>query len=169
MKLILFRHGAAVDREVFIEQKKQDALRPLTPKGREKTLDMAEHLEMLMDSPDLLVCSPLLRAQETAAVIHETWPAGRLAECPELVPDAPPQAFANWLKTHANQARSVLAVGHEPQLSVFASWLLAGSVDSFLDLKKSGVIVLDIESFDRLGPRTAELKFFLNPKQVWPD
>ena len=44
MKLILFRHGLALDRDLSLARKLEDALRPLTEKGREKTKKMARHL-----------------------------------------------------------------------------------------------------------------------------
>src|SRR5690606_5997861 len=88
----------------------------------------------------------------------------RTCEASELVPEAPPQAFARWLQNSAPRATSVLAVGHEPQLSVFASWCLAGASESFIDLKKSGAICLEIESFDAIAPGRATLKWILGPK-----
>ena len=167
MKLILFRHGLAMDREVSAAKKLDDTLRPLTKKGVEKTLKMAHHLnELLLGDVQVLVSSPLIRAQQTAEVIAGVIQCERYLESTELVPSAPPQAFANWLKSHAPNATSVIAVGHEPQLSVFASWILSGLTDSFFDLKKSGVIILDLESFDQVGPRAAQLQLTLSPKSI---
>jgi phosphohistidine phosphatase len=166
MKLILFRHGLAVDREIFIEKKMADGLRPLTEKGKDKTRKTAKSLLAQIGETQALVSSPLVRAQQTAEIIGEILPYDRYFECSELVPEAPPQAFANWLKSHVPNATSVVAVGHEPQMSVFASWLLSGLTTSFLDLKKSGMIALEVESFEHLGPRSAELRWLLNPKQV---
>ena len=164
MKLILFRHGLAVDREMSMEQKLEDGLRPLTEKGREKTRKMAKHLREQMGEVQLLVSSPLVRAQQTADIIGKTLPFERYSESTELVPDAPPQAFANWLKVHAPHSNSVIAVGHEPQLSVFACWLLAGYSGSFFELKKSGVITLEVQSFEHLGPRSGTLLSIISPK-----
>jgi len=164
MKLILFRHGLALDRDLSLARKLEDALRPLTEKGREKTKKMARHLRGQMGEVQMLVSSPLVRAQQTAHLIGEIIPFESYLECTELSPEAPPQAFANWLKSHARHSTSVLVVGHEPQLGIFASWALAGLNGSFLDLKKSGVLLLEIESFEDLGPACAELQWMLNPK-----
>ena len=164
MKLILFRHGLAVEREVFMMQKKDDALRPLVEKGRERTRKMAKILKQQVPAVDLLVTSPYVRAQQTASILQETIKAKSIAESVDLVPSAPPMAFAQWMKMHAKNALTIVAVGHEPQLSVLATWLLSGQVDSFIDLKKSGAICLDLENFETAGPRTAELKWIVSSK-----
>ena len=166
MRLGLFRHGIAMDREESIELEMDDALRPLTEKGRQKTREMAKHLRSHIGPVQILVSSPLVRAQQTAKILSEILQIEKYLECTELFPDAPPQAFANWLKSHALHVSSVLAVGHEPQLSVFASWILSGNHHSFIDLKKSGALMLEVENFEELEARSAELKWMLSSKLV---
>lgn len=166
MKLFLFRHGLAVEREVFLMQKKDDTLRPLVDKGREKTRRVARILKEQGVEISLLVTSPYVRAQQTADILKDILKPTRFAESVDLVPSAPPMAFAQWLKLHAKDALSVMAVGHEPQLSVLASWLLGGQMESFIDLKKSGVLCLELESFETAGPRAADLKWLLSSKQM---
>lgn len=164
MKLYLFRHGLAMDRQVAVDQKMDDSLRPLVEKGRDRTKKVCKSLREHLPPINLLVSSPLVRAQETADIISDNVACTRYLESSELVPEAPPQAFARWLKSEASQATAVMAVGHEPQLSSFASWVLSGDDESFIDLKKSGVICLEVESFESVGPGSALLKWVLNPK-----
>lgn len=164
MKLILFRHGLAVDRELAKEKLIDDAARALTKKGIAKTQLMAFQLRALIGEVQILATSPLLRAKQTAKIIAQEIPVEKTEECSELVPQAPPEAFVSWLKSHAALSTSVLVVGHEPQLGTLATWLLSGQKTSFLDFKKSGFIILEVESFESLAPGTAELKMFLNPK-----
>lgn len=164
MKLILFRHGLAMEREESGKLQMDDSMRPLVNKGREKTARIAKILSEEHAKVPLLVSSPLLRAQQTADIISGQIRCERYVECMELVPEAPPQAFARWLKSEAQQASAIIAVGHEPQLSTFASWCLSGDQESYIDLKKSGVICLDIENFEAVGPKAAVLKWILHPK-----
>lgn len=164
MKLILFRHGLAMERSEAQEQRIDEALRPLVEKGKERTRKMARFLKDKIPQLDVLATSPLRRALQTAEILSEQLKFEKVLEVSELVPEAPPQAFARWLQTSVPHATSVLVVGHEPQLSVFASWSLSGQMDSFIDLKKSGVICLEVESFDSMGPHSAELKWVLSPK-----
>lgn len=164
MKLILFRHGLAMDREMALAQKMDDYRRPLTPKGRDKTEKMAKLLKSFDFEIDLLVSSPLVRALQTAEILFPVVKSKDIFECAELVPSAPPQAFAQWLKIHSNNATCIVAVGHEPQLSAFASWALAGATHSFIELKKSGMICLEFESFEDISMKSAELLWVLAPK-----
>lgn len=164
MKIFLFRHGLAMDREESMALKLDDSKRPLVEKGRERSRKMARFLARELGEVSVIATSPLLRAVQTAEIVSRELKYQQLFELPELVPEAPPQAFARWLQTSIPRATSVLAIGHEPQLSVFASWLLTGRTESFIELKKSGVIRLELESFDSIGPSTAELRWVLAPK-----
>lgn len=166
MKLILFRHGLAMERDEAFKNKIDDSMRPLVEKGKERSKKMAKFLKEECEDFQVLVTSPLLRAKQTADIIREIIPFSQYLESTELVPEAPPHAFAKWVQAKIMRATSVVAVGHDPQLSVLASWLLAGENESFIDLKKSGVICLEVESFDQLAPRGAELKWILTPKMV---
>jgi phosphohistidine phosphatase len=166
MKLILMRHGLAVDRELFAAKKKDDSLRPLTARGRSRSRMVAKWLARREGAVNLIVQSPMTRARQTVAVIKPLLQARKIAESIELIPSAPPMAFAQWLKLNCLNETLIMVVGHEPQLSVFASWCLSGSTQSFLDLKKSGVICLSVESFQEVTPGCAELKWFLGPKEI---
>jgi len=164
VKLILFRHGLAVDRDAALADKMEDFRRPLIAKGRERTEKMAKLLKGFELEIDLLVTSPLVRAMQTAEIVFPVTKSKDIHECAELVPSAPPQAFAQWLRTHSKNRTCVMAVGHEPQLSVFASWALSGLTTSFIELKKSGTICLEFESLEDVTARSAELLWVLSPK-----
>ena len=84
----------------------------------------------------------------------------------ELLPSAPPMAFAQWLRTHSGLSTTVLVVGHEPQLSLFASWILAGKMESFVQLKKSGVLILEIENLQDPRPGGGTLRTLINPSVI---
>jgi phosphohistidine phosphatase len=164
MKLILFRHGVALDRDEAEKMKISEELRPLIGIGRKKTEKVAKALLEIEPEIDMLVTSPLVRALETAKIASKILLQRNIHQCPELIPSAPPMAFSNWLKANAGTAKCLVAFGHEPHLSVLGSWLLAGTTTSFIDLKKSGVLCLELESFDEVGPKSATLKYLLTPK-----
>lgn len=166
MRILLFRHGLAMERDEAQKKKIDDSMRPLVEKGKARTLKIAKLLKEHEPRFDLLISSPLLRAQQTADVLSRVFSYARYAESFELIPETPPQAFARWLKSEAPQATSILVVGHEPQLSCFASWCLSGADDSYIDLKKSGVICLEVESPESLGPKCAQLKWMIHPKFI---
>jgi phosphohistidine phosphatase len=166
MKMLLFRHGLAMDRELAALRKVEDSQRPLLAKGRERTEKMARFLKASEESFDLIVTSPFDRATQTAHILSRHLKFKKLMECSELVPSASPRAFAQWLKIHGQRSGHILVVGHEPQLSVFASWCLSGGTKSFIDLKKSGMLSLEFESSDQIRPRSATLLWALPPRLV---
>ncbi len=166
MKIVLFRHGAAVDREEAMLKKIEESQRPLIEKGRERTRAMGKTLKELEPSFDMIICSPLLRAQQTAELLAPLFRKTELHQSLELVPQAAPQAFAIWLKTYAKNKRAVLIIGHEPQLSTFASWVLGGQTESFINLKKSGMLAIEVESLEAVGPRSGQLCWLISAKQT---
>jgi len=167
MKLILVRHGLAVEREEFAadkkSEKKDDSLRPLVEKGKDRTLEMAQHLMNWVDEIDILVTSPYTRALQSAQILKKVLKPKNFFEAVELIPSAPPMAFSEWLRRHASLKTTVVAVGHEPQLDTFASWALSGQNESFIRLKKSGALGLEVESFTDIRPQTVEIRFLIHP------
>ncbi|KHD87468.1 MAG: phosphohistidine phosphatase [Bdellovibrio sp. ArHS] len=164
MELIIIRHAIAVEREEFKKKGLEDHLRPLTLKGRKKMqkvcVDLRDHVKEL----DLIVSSPLTRARQTAEIISQIYFETKVVEAPELVPHSPPQAFLKWLRTQVRQQKRIAIVGHEPHLSSFASYMLTGKTESFIDLKKSGVIALELESFAHAEAGAAQLLYSIPPK-----
>ncbi|MBX2988921.1 MAG: phosphohistidine phosphatase SixA [Bdellovibrionaceae bacterium] len=168
MELYLIRHAVAEDREEFARRSQDDSLRPLTVKGRKKMQKVAIRLRDQVGDVDLIVTSPYLRARQTAEILSQMFFETKIIEAPELVPHGPPQAFVRWMKAHARDLQSVAVVGHEPQLSLLASYLLAGAEESLIAMKKSGIACLETVDVEELGPSTAELSWLVPPK-IWTD
>ncbi|MFZ4405240.1 MAG: phosphohistidine phosphatase SixA [Pseudobdellovibrionaceae bacterium] len=168
MELILIRHALSEDRQEFARKKQPDHLRPLTLKGRKKMQKIAMRLQDFVSELDLIVSSPYTRARQTAEVLSQIFFDIEIKESSDLVPQGHPLAFLKWLKAHARNFKKVVVVGHEPQLSFLASYLLADTNESFFDLKKSGIIFLEIESFAHLQQGQAVLKGFVSPKLFLP-
>ncbi len=163
MNLILFRHGQAVERESYKKSKKDDSLRPLTLKGKEKTKIMGKKLRGMVPEISLILSSPYMRSIQTAELLKQVCKLPNYNEIVELVPSAPASALAHWLKTAGQSHTSILCVGHEPHLSTFASWCLSGASESFINLKKSGMLSLEIENLSLIQPGMASLSWLLQP------
>jgi phosphohistidine phosphatase len=135
LELLLLRHGIA-------EPGTPDALRPLSPAGRQRTSAVVERLVQRQLQCSRLFSSPLRRAWQTA----ELAVAGGLApaiECAEAL--APQGAALAWLKQLAAGApldgQRWLLVGHEPDLSDLVAQVLAAP-PACVQLKKAGVAML---------------------------
>ncbi|HET6372506.1 MAG TPA: histidine phosphatase family protein [Candidatus Polarisedimenticolia bacterium] len=113
--LYLLRHGIAAP---------HGADPGLSDTGRERMRRQGRGLARLGLRPDLILTSPLARAEETARVLSETLgleEAVRVEE--ELSPGCAAAELISVLERHAAAGR-LLAVGHQPDLGVLAGSLL---------------------------------------------
>lgn len=173
MKLLLVRHGPAVDRRAWGARGRDDRRRPLTGAGAARTREAAAGLARLVDPPDVVASSPYVRALETARIVSDAFAAGRARREPitpsgpgvveALAHDADPRALRPWLVRRVDQPLVAL-VGHEPQLSRLASWLLTGDPRSILQIKKAGACLLDLG--DEPHPGSARLLWLLAPSAL---
>ena len=153
MTLLVVRHGLAMARDEFQIQFKQssDDLRPLTLVGIRKMQKNARGLKALVRKPDLLLSSPLVRAQQTAEILQEVWGGLELSVSEHLRPTSKPQPLASSLNSHVvatNDNPLICIVGHEPHLSQLVTWFLKGSgfgakQKSLIELKKGGACLLE--------------------------
>ena len=162
VELLLLRHGIAEERC----PERADGERALTAEGRNRTRAVAERLVLLGLGCDQLVTSPLVRARQTAEIAVV---AGLLAEGSSLfsvdaalAPGGDPLPLVAEIRRSAspNTRHQRLAfVGHEPDLGALAAQLI-GAPAGAIALKKAGIALL------LLGPRQAQLKLLMAPKQI---
>lgn len=161
MEILLFRHGPAGDKEAWKKAGKDDAERPLTADGEDKTAKAAAGLKELVDGLDLVVESPLLRSHQSAEALARRFKKAQRAVWEELAPGAEPARVLETLATLSKLERVAL-VGHEPHLSRLAG-LLIGAPGAKLELKKAGACLLDAP---RPAPGAARLLWLLQPSQL---
>ncbi len=165
MKLYILRHGEAVERDdpAF----KNDADRPLTPKGTQRTKFLAHALRRLEISMDIIFSSPLTRARQTAEIMqHGLRLHDRLELTNHLAPPGNPEKLVAQLNAIRPAPKNVLLVGHEPFLSEFISLLCAGGSNFLLKLKKGGLCRLEAELL-RCG-KCANLEWLLPSRLFSP-
>jgi phosphohistidine phosphatase len=145
MDLYIVRHGIAED----ASSDGSDATRALTARGRRRLEKSVRGLKRLDIGFDLVLFSPLLRAQETAEILTARCDEDAGCESEvflELAMPPGPELIARL--SGAAQERIAL-VGHEPWLSQLGAWLTCGwrvfdesSAGCVIDLEKGGVIHL---------------------------
>jgi len=156
MHLLIVRHAIAVDRGT---PGIPDAERPLTPEGIERFEQAAAGLARLVDRPDALLTSPLLRARQTAEIAAAAW--GRIE--PTDTPALAGGTFADHAKVldaYAPEA-TVVVVGHEPYVSDLLGRLLGSRDTERLSFRKGGAALVEIRG--RLAGG-GHLVWFLPPK-----
>jgi phosphohistidine phosphatase len=160
MDLYLVRHAIAFDPDP--EQWPQDRDRPLTPKGEKRFARAARGLAELVDSVDVMLSSPYVRAWRTAELLHKHahWPTP--VECDALAAGSAPAEALQALQPHAS-APAVALVGHEPSMHELASYLLTAEANhAQVEFRKGGIARLSIDA--QLRPGSATLVWLLTPK-----
>ncbi|WP_354681386.1 SixA phosphatase family protein [Cupriavidus plantarum] len=152
MNLILWRHAEAEDLPAAMSlSRNADLQRVLTPRGHKQAQASAKWLRHHLPSPYRVVCSPAVRARETAAALcsdAEVLPElGLGASVSEVLAavgwPGPDEAVA---RVHGVDGadrghrgdRTVVVVGHQPWLGRVASRVLAGREMPW-SVRKSGV------------------------------
>ncbi len=137
MQIYLIRHGIAADRNA----QTTDAERPLTEGGRKKTKRVAQRLADLGVRFDALLASPLVRAEQTAAILQGMGLAARYELFTPLAPGGDIHLWVNWYQLQTYNA--IALVGHQPDLGQWAEQLVWGDQGANGDrliLKKAGII-----------------------------
>jgi phosphohistidine phosphatase len=127
MLLVIVRHAEAAPGS-------PDELRPLTPTGKEQARALGARLRDEVGEPDAVLCSPLLRARETAQALGlgASQPDERLA--PGATVDDVREAIAG-------RGETVVIVGHQPDCGAIAAALGDGEPPAF---PPAGVCMVDL-------------------------
>jgi phosphohistidine phosphatase len=165
MNLYLVRHGIAEDRIKLGLKFTSDSLRPLTIHGKKKFNKVFMKIKKLIGAIDLIVSSPLLRAQQTAKIVSIAYPQVKFMTANCLKPASSPSDFCRWAVAHIKDENAqIVIVGHEPQLSILACWLLFGRKQSQIKIKKGGCLAIEIVG--RIGPASGILIWAVTPKTL---
>lgn len=134
MQIQLLRHGIA---EEFNAQSGDDG-RSLTPEGTERLRRATKGWRQLGDVPQAIWSSPLLRAQQTAAVFAEGMRfQGEVQTVAALRPEADLQVIVQQLEAaQLGGLASVVLVGHEPHLGSLLGLLLHGRQGLSIPMRK---------------------------------
>jgi phosphohistidine phosphatase len=157
VQLYLVRHGLAGKAH---HASKDDSLRPLTAAGVKRTRVVAKRLRALGMGFDCILTSPLVRARQTADILHTAGLGGRPEESVHLAPGGDFNAFVRWLGRWRGAGHERLAlVGHMPDLGDWAEQFLVGAALHRLVVKKAGVLGLALPA--RGSPVGRSLLFLL--------
>src|SRR5205807_948150 len=136
MEIYLIRHAEAAP--LGENNVNADEDRPLTPAGETQSKAIATGLQRKGVAFEVILTSPLLRARQTVESFLKAWSgvAPEVKVCKELAPGKKPRRLARVLREL--ERGPVALVGHEPDLSAWAAWVI-GSKKTQLALAKAGV------------------------------
>ncbi len=135
MRVYLTQHALA-------KEKSEDAGRPLSDQGREDVARVAGFLSLFeKPSPERIVHSGKLRAEQTAAMFAEGWGNLPVEKVADLDPNADPSL---WSRRLTSMRSDVMLVGHLPHLQRLAALLLCGDAErEVIRFRNAGVVCLE--------------------------
>ena len=158
VRLHLVRHAHAGD---AMEWEGDDALRPLTRKGRAQSERLGSFLAERRVHPDVIVSSPKVRAMQTAEIVAAA--LGMTVRRDDRLADD----FGNlelWAVLDELGAREPMLVGHDPDLTALLSYLIDAAGVS---LRKGALATVDLET--KLSDGDAMLRWLVPPDLLAPD
>ncbi len=121
MNVYFLRHGIAER-----QSPGGDRERRLTEEGRSELRRVLACAKRAQLKPDLVLCSPYVRAMETAKLAAEQLELeGSPFPADALTPESAPARL--WNEVREQGAESVLVVSHEPLLSSTIAWMVGSS------------------------------------------
>lgn len=161
MLLYIVRHGDADSLAA------SDDARELTKKGRKVTAAMAGLLKDAgFEAPEIIVSSPLPRADQTARIMQEEFaPKAKFETNEALRPGGSIETGMSIIASKKKECEVLMLVGHDPLFSRLASAIITGKDEVVIEMKKSSVVILEITRFDVPRMRGA-LRAYLPPAIV---
>jgi phosphohistidine phosphatase len=153
LRLHLLRHAHAGDAFAWGGD---DALRPLTKKGRRQSERLGAFLEAHGVRPDVIVSSPLVRAQQTAEIVAAT--LGMSIRTDRRLGGGFGKSEL-WSLLDELGAREPMLVGHDPDLSMLLTYLIDAAGVS---MKKGALATLDLRS--QIGDGDGDLRWLVPPE-----
>jgi phosphohistidine phosphatase len=166
--IYLMRHGIAAD--LGVGGVIRDADRPLTPEGRVRLQQAAEGMRRAEMKFNLIFASPLLRARQTAEAVADVLGLQHKVKVIETL--APGRGLVGaesnrgeiFIEMGAYTFQRALLVGHQPDLSELASYLLTGNRNLNIEFKKGAICAIEVTSLPPRGPGL--LRWLLTPRHL---
>lgn len=134
MKLMIMRHGEAGAHAM-------DAQRSLTPRGQAETELVTAQVAASTWRPAAIWSSPLVRAQQTAAIVAPRFGL-TIKSFGQLTPDSSPRVLIDMLQNYAGD-EPLLLVSHMPLVGDLTAILTEGQGSCFFST--SQLVCLEME------------------------
>jgi len=131
MEAIVVQHGEAVDASVNPE-------RPLSKKGQEQFVRLAQFLKIINWKPEIIIHSGILRAFESAAIVAETFNC-EVAVNKSINPKDNPNVIIQYLLL---EKRNIIVVTHKPFIDILVAKVLSTNQTGLITVTNASPIFL---------------------------
>lgn len=160
MELIFIRHADTESGSGYAE----DSLRALTPKGHRVHEQVARELYRRGFSPDIILSSPRLRANQTARITAQELPGEvSVIELAELDGGYALDSLLKRLGEYADYQR-IACVGHEPDVTRWTNELLGEGEKKVSHFSKSAVVSISFSATPAAGQ--GHCNYFYSPNDL---
>jgi len=156
LRLHLLRHADAGDPMAWPGD---DALRPLSEKGRRQSERLGHHLAAIGFTTDALLTSPRLRALQTAEIVAAA--LGVRVQTEDRLAGAFDLADVARIMADAGGPGRPVLVGHDPDFSDLAGELVGAPG---LALRKGAIVRIDVDG--DFAPGAGRLRWLLSPEAL---
>ncbi|MFV9671682.1 MAG: SixA phosphatase family protein [Acidimicrobiia bacterium] len=163
LRLMLFRHG----KSDWNTNAQGDRERPLNDRGERAAATMGLVLRKMGEIPDLVISSPAVRAETTAALARISGGWGSRLEIAEELYGTGPESALGVVARCGEDAERLMLVGHEPTWSLLAQHITGGRIV----VKTATVLAFDlnIAKWEDVGQANGSLAFAVHPRMFTAD
>ncbi|MFA8449415.1 MAG: histidine phosphatase family protein [Bacteroidales bacterium] len=164
-RITIIRHG----KSSWANNKIADHERPLLPKGKRRTHEIAEYIKERTNKPDLIISSTATRALQTAQVIADLfkYSKNRIQE-EHVLYEATSDDYFELLYPLEENFSNVFIVGHNPEISE----LINNFIDPKIDyLPTSGAVCIEFatKKWTEIHSAPFSVKFYISPRMLKSD
>lgn len=166
-KLIIMRHA----KSDWKDHSLADFDRPLNKRGAKDAPRIAQWMVTQNLKPDILICSPALRARQTASEIikHLKLPETSVVFDKQMYLASTNTLF-NIVRTQNDECGTVMLVGHNPGLENLALAITEDQMPHQFDgslMTTANIFLFRVEtSWSNLKPKCAEFIQLMRPKEL---
>ena len=163
MNLYLMRHAEAIpvgtnSRGEIIAR---DADRPLSPVGETGAALIGKALKRIDSTVGLILTSPLVRAVQTGDIVKHTLDGrGAMRTTTNLSPGFTSEKLVDEILS-VNDGKNIVAIGHQPDMSMCISYLIAGSGSATVAMEPGAVACIKVTPRGRRAE--SQLLWLLTP------
>lgn len=142
-----------------------DADRPLNERGNRDAPLMARRMDLNWSPPERIICSPALRARETADILNQYWWKDRNIEIDRKLYEQSASSILDIIAQTSAKFNSLSLVFHNPNITYLSNVLASLTIPN---IPTCGIVILKLQliEWENIQPGTCELLDFDYPKRT---